>query len=153
MRSLLFVILTMLCLNVFSQQGISVQPIKADESIQQELLQKTQRFTEAWGKSDTATLRKLLAAEYRHSDIWGKIQHKEDWLSYAATPRKISDIVSSDVEMLLYNNNIAVITGKMSYRFGEEKLTQEIRFTQLWTTSEGEWKRAAFQATLIDKSK
>ena len=149
----MFLILTMLYSNVFSQQSISVQPIKPGESIQQELLQKIQRFTEAWGKSDTATLRKLLAAEYRHSDIWGKIQHKEDWLSYAATPRKISDIVSSDVEMLLYNNNIAVITGKISYLFGEEKLTQEIRFTQLWTTSEGEWKRAAFQATLIDKSR
>ena len=153
MKSLLFFILTVFYLNVFSQQSISVQPIKPDERIQQELLQKIQGFTEAWGKSDTAALRKLLAAEYRHSDIWGKIQHKEDWLTYAATPRKISDIVSSDVEILLYNNNIAVITGKMSYLFGEEKLTQEIRFTQVWTINEGEWKRATFQATLIDKSK
>ncbi|HYK46797.1 MAG TPA: nuclear transport factor 2 family protein [Parafilimonas sp.] len=153
MKPLLFLVLTMLYLNAFSQQSISVQPIKPDESIQQALLQKTQRFTEAWGKSDTGTLSKLLAAEYRHSDIWGKIQHKEDWLAYAAAPRKISDIVSSDVEILLYNNNTAVITGKMSYLFGEEKIMQEIRFTQLWTISEAEWKRTAFQATLIDKSK
>ena len=133
MKSLLFFILTIYYLNVFSQQPISAQRIKPAERIRQELLQKLQGFTEAWGKSDTATLSKLLTGEYRHTDIWGKILHKEDWLTYADTTRKISDIISSDAEIVLYSNNIAVITGKMSYLFGEEKLTREIRFPQVWT--------------------
>ena len=153
MKGVFFLILKIFYLNVFSQQKTSVQPIKPTELIRQELLQKIQTFTEAWGKSDTVTLGKLLANEYRHTDIWGKILHRQDWLTYAATPRKISNIAIIDVEILLYNDNIAIITGKMSYQFGEEKVTQEIRSTQIWSNNEGQWKRTTFQATLIDKSK
>lgn len=153
MKGLFFFSLTIFYLNVFSQQKTIIQPIKPNEIIRQELLQKIQHFTEAWGKSDTVALGKLLAYEYQHSDIWGKILHRQDWLTYAAKPRKISDIVTNDVEILLYNVNIAVITGKMNYKFGEEKATQEIRFTQIWSNNDGQWKRTTFQATLIDKSK
>jgi hypothetical protein len=153
MKGVSFFILMIFCLNVFSQQKIGNQPIKPTEQIRQELLQKVQDFTEAWAKSDTASLSKLLANEYRHTDIWGKILHRQDWLTYATMPRKISDIVSNDVEILQYNDNVAIITGKMSYQFGEEKQTQEIRFTQIWSNNAGHWKRTTFQATLIDKSK
>ena len=153
MKGVFVFILTIFCLNVFSQQKINAQPIKPTEQIRQELLQKIQDFTEAWAKSDTVFLSKLLANEYQHTDIWGKILHRQEWLTYAITPRKISDIASNDVEILQYNNNIAIITGKMSYKFGEEKLTQEIRFTQIWSHTAGQWKRTTFQATLIDKSK
>ena len=153
MKGVLVFILTIFCLNVFSQQKINAQPIKPTQQTRQELLQKIQDFTEAWAKSDTVFLSKLLANEYQHTDIWGKILRKQEWLTYAITPRKISDIVSNDVEILQYYDNIAIITGKMSYKFGEEKLTQEIRFTQVWSNNAGQWKRTTFQATLIDKSK
>ena len=140
-------------MNVFSQQKTSVQPVKASEILQEQLLQKIQYFTEAWGKSDTVALSKLLTDEYQHSDVWGKILHKQDWLTFAAAPRKVSDIVTTDVSILLYTQNIAVITGKISYKFGEEKIIQELRFTQVWTNYEGQWKRALFQATLIDTTR
>ena len=153
MQGLFFFILTLFSLNAYSQQTTSDQPIKPNEIIRQELFQKIQDFTEAWSRSDTAALNKLLANEYRHSDIWGKILHKQDWLIYAAAPRKISDIHINDLELLLYNSNLAVATGKMSYLWGEEKLMQEIRFTQIWSNNDGQWKRTAFQATLIDKLK
>jgi len=153
MKGVLSFILTIFCLNGFSQQKINAQPIKPTEQIRQELLQKIQDFTEAWAKSDTVFLSKLLADEYRHTDIWGKILNRQAWLTYANTPRKISDIVTNDVEILEYDGNIVIITGNMSYKFGEENLTQEIRFTQVWFHNAGQWKRTTFQATLIDKSK
>ena len=153
MKGIFSFILMIFCLNVFSQQKTEAQPIKPNEQVQQELVQKIEGFTEAWAKSDTVSLAKLLANEYRHTDIWGKILHRQEWLTYAATPRKISDIAINDVEIFQYNDNIAIITGKMSYQFGEEKVTQEIRFTQVWSNNAGQWKRVTFQATLIDKSK
>ena len=153
MKHFLFFISTIFYLNVFSQQIKSVQSIKPNEKTRQQLLQKMEEFTEAWGRSDTTALRKLLANDYRHSDIWGKLLHKQDWLMYAATPRAISNLVTSDIEMLLYNKKIAVVTGRMSYHFDEEKVLQEIRFTQMWVNNNGQWKRTTFQATLIDKSK
>ena len=140
-------------LNVLSHKTITAQPVSPDNKLRNELLQNIQSFTEAWGNSDTVFLSKLLANEYRHTDIWGKILHREDWLTYAAIPRKISNILTSDAEILLYNNNLASVTGKMTYQYGDEKLIQEIRFTQFWSRNNGLWKRTTFQATLIDKSK
>ena len=153
MKGLLFFMLTIFCLHVFSQQKTSVEPTKPGEMIRQEILQKIKVFSEAWGKSDTVTLGKLLATEYQHSDIWGKLLHRQDWLIYAAAARNISDMVIADEEILLYNNNIAVVTGKMSYLVGENKVSQQIRFTQIWSCNALQWKRTAFQATLIDRSK
>ena len=145
--------LTIVYLSFFVQQKANGQPVKPGEKVRQELLYKVQDFTESWAKSDTVFLARLLANEYRHTDIWGKILHRQDWLAYAAAPRQISEIVSSDVEILIYYEHIAIITGKMSYKFGEQKLLQELRFTQVWSDSDGQWKRTAFQATLIDKTK
>ena len=153
MKELIFFVLMIFCLNVYSQQKANVQAMKPSKIVQQELLKKIQEFTEAWAKSDTTTLNKLLAKEYRHSDISGKILHKQDWLTYAAMPRKVSNIISDDIEILLYKFNIAVVTGKMSYLYGEEKVVQEIRFTQIWSKNNSQWKRTTFQATLIDKAK
>lgn len=154
MKSISFVFVLMItCSNILSQKTITAYPVTPDKNLRNELLQNIQSFTEAWGNSDTAFLSKLLAKEYRHTDIWGKILQREDWLTYAAIPRKISNIVTTDAEILLYNNNLASVTGKMAYQYGDEKLTQEIRFTQLWSRNNGLWKRTTFQATLIDKSK
>lgn len=153
MKVLFAFFLTVVCLNVFAQQLSNSQPKQPTELVRQELLHNIQRFTNSWAQSDTATLAKLLADEYRHTDIWGKILHKQDWLVYAATPRQISDIATDDVETFIYYEHLAVVTGKMSYAFGEQKLAQELRFTQVWSNSDGHWKRTTFQATLIDKTK
>lgn len=153
MKGLYVFLLTIVSLNVCAQRKASVQSIKPNEKVRKEILHKIQFFTEAWAGSDTASLSKLLANEYRHTDIWGKILHRQDWLTYAAASRKISAIATDDIEILIYNDHMAIVTGKMSYKFGEEKVAQEIRFTQIWSNGDGKWKRTTFQATLIDKTK
>ncbi len=153
MPKFLLLLAILFCLPAWAQQKLSIQPESPSIKVRQVLLQKIQSFTEAWGRSDTVALGKLLTREYRHNDIWGKALHRKDWLAYAALPRKISNMEMSEVEILIYNKNMAVVTGKMNYQLGEEKITQQIRFTQLWTQDHNQWKRASFQATLIDKSK
>ena len=152
-QAFLFLILTLFCISVFAQQKINVVPVKPGKVLREKILQQIQVFSDAWAASDTATLCKLLTNEYQHTDVWGKILHKQDWLMYAGAPRKISGIVISGDEILLYNNNIALVTGKMSYQVGEEKITQEIRFTQIWSYDGVQWKRSAVLATLVDRSK
>lgn len=153
MKVFFLVILTIGYLNVFSQQKVHVRAKDPNDATHQKLLQEIRNLTEAWGKSDTVVLSKMLAKEYQHSDVFGKIQNRQEWLTFAAAPRKISDLIINDIEVLLYNNNIALITGKMSYLFGDQKAPQEIRFTQVWTINYGKWKRSAFHATLINKTK
>src|SRR5215203_6527370 len=100
MKAFVTLILIICCFTAFCQQRINGIPIKPNEIVRQELLNKIQDFSVAWGKSDTIGLGKLLASEYRHSDVWGKILHRQDWLVYAAMPRKVDQINTADVEIL-----------------------------------------------------
>ena len=145
MQTITIIFLTVGVATANAQHLDYTQPTKPTEAVRQQLIAKMQEFTQAWTRSDTASLSALLAEEYRHSDVVGKIQHRQEWLEFAATPRReLSDIKIDDVEIILYGN-IAVITGRMP--------TFTLRFTQLWINRDGHWKRAAFQGTNIEQSK
>jgi hypothetical protein len=120
-----------------------------DEKSRNELLSKLQEFSEAWAKSDTSLLDKLLAVEYKHTDIQGKIFNRKQWLEFASAPRIISDIKMDSIETLWYEK-FAVVTGRISFKSGEQKQNIEMRGTQIWTSQEGSWKRVVFQGTLVN---
>ena len=61
--------------------------------------------------------------------------------------------VLNSYEFLMYYENMAVITGKMTYLFGTEKIKQNLRFTQIFGNYNGQWKRTAFQGTYIKNVK
>ena len=128
-------------------------PAKPSGALEKILIQEMYDFSNAWGMSDTATLSKLLAPEYRHSDVFGEIQHRNEWLVFAAKKREMTNLEMNDIEILMYSDNMAVITGKMSYLFGTEKIKQDLRFTQIFGNYNGQWKRTAFQATYIKNVK
>ena len=130
-----------------------IAPTKPSSALEKILIQEMYDITNAWGMGDTATLNKLLAPEYKHSDVFGEIQHRNDWLILAAKKKDIDSLEINDVEILMYYNNMAVITGKMSYLFGAEKIKQDLRFTQIFGNYNGQWKRTAFQGTYIKNVK
>ena len=128
-------------------------PTKPSSQLEKILIQEMYDFSNAWGKSDTATLSKLLAPEYRHSDVFGKVQHRSEWLIFAAEKRDLSNLEINDIEILMYYNDMAVITGTMTYLFGKVKIKQDLRFTQIFKNYNGQWKRTAFQGTYIKNIK
>ena len=130
-----------------------IAPTKPSSALEKILIQEMYDITNACGMGDTATLNKLLAPEYKHSDVFGEIQHRNDWLILAAKKKDIDSLEINDVEILMYYNNMAVITGKMSYLFGAEKIKQDLRFTQIFGNYNGQWKRTAFQGTYIKNVK
>ena len=130
-----------------------IAPIKPSSALEKILVQEMYDFSNAWGTSDTATLSKLLAPEYRHSDVFGEIQHRNEWLIFAAKKRTMADLEINDIEILMYYDNMAVVTGKMTYLFGTDKIRQDLRFTQIFGNYNGQWKRTAFQATYIKNVK
>lgn len=135
----------------FTTDAQSTKPTvhKPSAEVEKILIQTMYDFSNAWEKSDTITLARLLSSEYRHSDIFGKIQHKKEWLAFASIKREVTDLKISDIEILIYPSDIAAITGSMYYLFGPEKIKQALRFTQLLRNYNGQWKRIIFQATLI----
>jgi hypothetical protein len=128
-------------------------PTKPSGALGKILIKEMYDFTNAWGMSDTATLSKLLSPEYRHSDVFGEIQYRDQWLIFAAQKRDIANLEINDLEILLYWDKMAVITGKMTYLFGKEKIKQDLRFTQIFGNYNGQWKRIAFQGTYIKNIK
>jgi hypothetical protein len=124
-------------------------PTKPSSALEKILIQEVYDLTNAWGNGDTATLSKLLAPEYRHSDVFGEIQHRNDWLILAAKKKDVANLEINDIEILMYYDNMAVITGKMAYLFGTKKIKQDLRFTQILVNYDGQWKRTAFQGTYI----
>ncbi len=132
-----------------SQATKGMAPAKASSVMEKTLIQVMYDLSNAWGLSDTTTLRTLLAPEYKHSDVFGQIQHRKEWLLFAATKREIANLEMNDIEILLYYDSMAVVTGTMSYLFGTEKIKQDLRFTQIFGNYNGQWKRSSFQGTYI----
>ena len=136
-----------------AQTAKIIAPTKPSSALEKILIHEMYDLTNAWGMGDTTTLNKLLAPEYRHGDVFGEIQHRNEWLILAAKKKDIANLQINDIEILMYYNNMAVITGKMSYLFGAEKIKQDLRFTQIFGNYNGQWKRTAFQGTYIKNTK
>ena len=151
--SYLFIVLLSFYFQPFAQSPKQLIAHKPSEALSKELIKNIYDFTNAWAKSDTQTLSKMLAPEYKHSDVYGALQHRNDWLTYATNKREVSDLKIYNTEILLYHDDVAVITGEISYLWGAEKVNQELRFTQIWTKSKRQWKRSVFQGTYINKLK
>ena len=145
-----FLFLLILAHNTIVCQSTKLAPTTPSRALEKILLQEMYRFSNAWGMSDTATLSKLLASEYRHSDVFGQIQHRNEWLNFASKKREVFNLEITDVEILVYFDSIAVVTGKITYLFGTEKMKQDLRFTQIFGNYEGQWKRTTFQGTYIN---
>ncbi len=148
MKYFIIIIFTIIHLTA-DAQSTKLTGQKPSSKVEKILIQTIYDFSNAWGKSDTVTLARLLSSEYRHSDIFGKILHKKDWLAFASIKREVTDLKISDIEILIYPGGIAAITGSMYYLFGPEKIKQTLRFTQILRNYNGQWKRIIFQATLI----
>lgn len=152
MKYYLLLLITLVHYTSVSQSKV-IAPTKPSGALEKILIEEMYDLSNAWGMSDTATLSKLLATEYRHSDVFGEIQHRNEWLVFAANKRDMANLEINDIEILVYYENMAVITGKMTYLFGTEKIKQDLRFTQIFGNYNGQWKRTAFQGTYIKNVK
>ena len=122
-----------------------------------ELESAVRRFGEAWAAGDGATLDSLLSATYTHSDIFGDIQDRAEWLAYAGgRAGRASRIAFSNVQTRIVGD-AAVVTGLNTVtgggaRTADDRQDLELRFTQLWIWRDGRWLREAFQATPVQAS-
>jgi ketosteroid isomerase-like protein len=114
------------------------------------------RFGDAWAVNDIATLDSLLSADYIHTDFFGRVQNRGQWLDYMKD-RKAKDITNriafEDVQIRIYGDT-AVVTGrniiKGALTVPANEASTEIRFTQVLHKTHGEWMRIGFQATDVN---
>jgi hypothetical protein len=109
------------------------------------LLQVAREFGQAWAKRDVATLTRLLATEYVHTDVDGHFMRRAAWLDQAKGQTTALEISFGDLNATIYGE-IGVITGANELRDGASHIGT-IRFTQVWVWRGEKWQRIAFQAT------
>lgn len=107
---------------------------------ERELEKRIRQFAQVWAKSDVVALGRLLASDYLHIDIEGKVQNRDEWLAYAPSPRPVTRVEFEDAKIRLYGD-VAVITGQNAISVsGKNAITGEqiegesvgtIRFTQV----------------------
>src|SRR5438105_907095 len=106
-----FLIILFVVIQIAGRTQTRQTPQRPSSKVEKTLIQNLYNFTNAWARSDTATLTKLLAPEYRHTDIFGKIQQKKEWLDFASGKRDVADLKISDVDIIMYSDNLTAITG------------------------------------------
>lgn len=116
---------------------------------------RARQFGEAWLKADVKTLDVLLAREYTHTDVTGKVLHRSDWLADAGNAQKWlrgnadgrSPAIEFDDINVRVLGDTAVVTGGNTIRPADTKIApMKLRFTQVWIKEDGQWKRRFFQA-------
>ena len=103
-------------------------------------------FGHAWATRDVAALESLLAPEYVHTDIKGRVLRRQEWLAYAMQQSHGKAVSFRDMELYEYGSMALVLDAN---DIGGGSLGRTvIRFTQVWRATEFGWQRLAFQATL-----
>jgi hypothetical protein len=113
----------------------------------QEVEISVRQCSEAWARSDVATLDRLLAADYIDTDPSGHLRRRADWLARAREPRNVA-VSFADLQVQVHGA-LAEVTGanRLTAPEGETAL----RIHQLWIKRGTSWLRAASEATAISR--
>ena len=122
--------------------------------------QLAREFGQAWLRGDTKTLDRLLAREYIHTDVTGRVLHRQEWLLDAGNVQKwlrapsgagTPTIEFRDVEVRPIGG-VVIVTGKNVIRSANPgNPPMSLRFTQVWVKEDKKWKRRFFQATRLSE--
>ena len=138
-------------LQVFSQTSGSADTTRETKKIEKVVL----KFGDAWAINDIPTLDALLSGDYIHTDFFGRVQNRAQWLDYVKDRKAkgiTNRIVFEDLAIRIYGGT-AVVTGrniiKGALTVPANEASTEIRFTQVLRKTHGDWIRTGFQATAI----
>jgi ketosteroid isomerase-like protein len=131
---------------------------KKSKRLEQEIRQTIQEFDTAVSTGNVQKVESLIADEYLHTDIYGKIQDKNSWLATWLKPLaadlkagKYSWEIyrSDDIQVNIFSDGVAVAVGRWTLKRSDNPESLAGRFTHVWVKNKKGWQRAAYQATSI----
>jgi ketosteroid isomerase-like protein len=156
-RTLLFLSLLVAgSLHVVAQAPITIST--NNDKLEQEVRQAIKDFDDASSHGDVVKIEALVAYDYFHTDVKGKVQNKVDWMenafkTYAARVKSGElkwEAYSSDaIKLRVYGGDVAVATGRITLKHQRDTRARQGRFTQVWVRRQGRWQRAVYQLTWI----
>jgi ketosteroid isomerase-like protein len=124
-------------------------------SAESEVQQAIDKYYQAFYAGDVETVKRMTRDDYLQTDVYGNVQDKATWIAEYYIPLaerikagglKLDAPKPSDLQMRRYGN-VAVVIGrttlKSSVVSGQAK-PRDLRFTQVWVKSNGEWQRAVY---------
>ncbi|MFP5369434.1 MAG: nuclear transport factor 2 family protein [Actinomycetes bacterium] len=104
---------------------------------------------DAWARSDVATLEGLIASDYHHVDVYGRVFDRAAWLAYAASPRSPGQLRTVDEEAAVIGGAAVVTSTLLLPGLAEAPV---VRLTQVWRRTADGWRRSWYQATRVEHS-
>lgn len=105
---------------------------------------------EAWARGDITALEDLIAEQYVHTDVIGRVRHKTEWLEHLSSRRAPMTLAFDEVATTVYGE-VAVVTGRNIIKNrAHEEAERQLRFTQVWIRRQGAWQRLAYHASFIE---
>ncbi len=115
-----------------------------------EIIEAQSQLHEAFHRGDIRKLGGLLVSTgYVHTDIWGRVFNKGNWLEWVSEngpAKRDSSYKVSDVRVQVLGK-VAVLTCLWTFRRVNEK-PLAVRLTNVWAKDRSGWKRLTYQATL-----
>jgi ketosteroid isomerase-like protein len=150
-RILMISVLTFVASSVTLAQSNKVADVNTET--EKEVIQAVHDISEAWAKNDLPTLERLVADDYTHTDISGKVQDRDEWLADVrsrAARGKVSQLEFEDIKVRIYGD-VAVVTGRVIWRSGSIGfLKLPLCSTQVLIKKNGQWQRSAAQVGIAD---
>lgn len=116
------------------------------------LMGTMRQFAEALAAGDATTLKPLLSVGYTHTDRFGKLWHRDEWLAQVRPQPKPAKAMDFGHHGALLHGNFGIVTGIKHLRVAgarEDEQERPTAFTQLWSWRDDRWLRELFQETPI----
>src|SRR5262245_37249026 len=100
------------------------------------------------GTPDLATIDRLYADDFLSTNADGRVVDKQGWLDILKTGQfPVEKIITADFKVRTYSGT-AIVTGRSAYHFGGSQ-RWEVRHTQVWANTNGQWQLVSWQGTAV----
>ena len=142
---------------------VSPRPSGAQQvSPEHEVRAAVSAFGRAFVEADVSVLQSLLTKNYVHvNGLSGSVLNRDEWISWVVSRRAeldsgelvITTYSIEDVSVRIYGE-AAVVTGVVhsSGQRNSALFASQVRFTNVWVSQGGMWRRAAFHDSPVRES-
>lgn len=127
----------------------------AKTKAEEEVIAFLDALTSAGLKRDVATLTRLYADDYFHTNPDGSLMTKAQVLeSYRESPKGVIESSQHDEDRVWVHGNVAFVNTRVTIkgRFNGEPYVRQWRVTYLFEKLKGQWRAVTSHATLILRS-
>jgi hypothetical protein len=112
------------------------------------LHQAIRRFAEATAAGDVGALDSLLSLGYKHTDRFGQLWFRDEWLAQVRPEPKRTAATDLGHFTATLMGDLGIVAG-IKHLYGPNETEPRTAYTELWIWRDGRWLRELFQETPV----